>query len=194
MMQCRFRAQFCPFCLKESKKKRNIPVILTFIRNWQDICETNANDIKLTKQMLSLDSYETDINSHEEEMISEDVYPDSNKNEFGEHLLNYFTGNQLAKAVWTEVDTMSPEDLLSNAEELVRRILVQKAVFKHVLEERIMRCLKMMSDYLTQAAGRMVHLISPVFHSIILLFGICSSRPAYIYAAIFGSSSTRIFS
>ena len=138
------------------------------------------------KDNTSIDSYETDINFYEKEMISGDVDFDSKENESEDHALSFFTGTELLEKILVKVELISPEEL--------RRVAVKKIVHKHILNKYLMRSLQAMSNYMTKATGIIQQLFNTVFRSIFLLFGMCSSRPAYIYAAIFGSSSTRIFS
>ncbi|VBB45396.1 hypothetical protein TRIP_D300219 [uncultured Paludibacter sp.] len=76
----------------------------------------------------------------------------------------------------------------------ITEISVKKVSSDFILTLDVKKQLRLLSKYLSKVALKYQHLQDSIFHSIILLFGMCSSRPAYIYAAIFGSSSTRIFS
>lgn len=71
---------------------------------------------------------------------------------------------------------------------------VKKVFNDFILTIDIKTQLKLLSKYLSHVALRFQHLQDSIFQSLTILFGMCSSRPSYIYAAILGSSSTRIFS
>ncbi len=65
-------------------------------------------------------------------------------------------------------------------------------VFVYLLNSNFKRILKLMSEAISKTTCRIQRLAYTIYQSILILFGMCSTRPRYIYAAIFGSSSTRI--
>lgn len=79
-------------------------------------------------------------------------------------------------------------------EEYQEYIKARKIFIKLQLDLNSKRILRLMSDALSRSACLIQRLTKSIFNSILILFGMCSSRPRYIYAAIFGSSSTRVFS
>ncbi len=70
----------------------------------------------------------------------------------------------------------------------------KKVVSVYLLKHGINECLNIISKALSKTSCQRQRLFDSIFHLILILFGMCSSRPCYIYAAIFGSSSTRVFS
>lgn len=94
--------------------------------------------------------------------------------------------DELAALVWKE-----------KSDSLI--VKYNKAVARHnladfIFTKDIKRLLKVMSDYISKSACRIQLQLNTIYRSVLILFGMCATRPAYIYAAIFGSSSTRIFS
>lgn len=71
---------------------------------------------------------------------------------------------------------------------------IRKKILDFLYSNSTKHLLRLIGNYLSKVALRFQHLQDSIFHSISILFGMCSSRPSYIFAAIFGSSSTRIFS
>ena len=104
-----------------------------------------------------------------------------------ESTFSYFRGEELANMVWEDelINTSWFEDLRFDG--FTRNFdLIEELELRAQLRQ-----MKLRMQIPLLAFGRLKHLL--VAH-ILLLFGLCCAKSSYIFAAFFGSSSTRIFS
>ncbi len=96
--------------------------------------------------------------------------------------------------MWDELPALTWEDIPDWFIVEYNNAVARHNLSDYFLNKDIKRLLKIMSDYISKSACRIQLQLNTIYRSVLILFGMCATRPAYIYAAIFGSSSTRIFS
>ncbi len=114
------------------------------------------------------------------------------KDEIAKYLLENYS--QEDKLSWDELVAVVWDEMSDSYIIEYNKAVALYNLADFIFTKDIKRLLKIMSDFISKSACRVQLQLNTIYRSVLILFGMCSSRPAYIYAAIFGSSSTRIFS